>query len=354
MKRLLPLLLASCAQGPSTSPLERVAVDGTRFVLKPSGRPFTPWGFNYDHDAKSRLLEDYWEGEGDVVAEDFREMKALGASIVRIHLQFAKFMEAPDRPDPAALKRLRWLLELAEEVGLHLDLTGLGSYRKADAPAWYVDAPEAERWAMQARFWEAVAAVGAGSRAVAYYSLMNEPISPPAPSKELWGGELGGFQYVERLTRDPAGRERHQITRAWMDGLIAAIRKHDREALVTAGTFFLFEVPGGLTLGPDPVKLAAPLDFVAVHLYPKTGKVKETLDLLKVLKAAGKPIVIQEMFALNCGLPDFQAFLEGSRAHAAGWISFYWGRTAAEYRKDGDLKGGMMAAWLDFIQGQAP
>jgi hypothetical protein len=123
---------------------------------------------------------------------------------------------------------------------------------------------------------------------------------------------------------------------------------------VTAGTFFLFDAPGGLALGPNPKKVAEPLDFMAVHLYPKSGKVSETIELLRGLSVVGKPVVIQEMFALNCGLPEFKEFLDASRAHAAGWISFYWGRTADEYRKDRDRRGAALAAWLDFIKAQAP
>jgi hypothetical protein len=38
-----------------------VAKDKKGFAFEPSGRPFVPWGFNYDHDAKGRLIEDYWD-----------------------------------------------------------------------------------------------------------------------------------------------------------------------------------------------------------------------------------------------------------------------------------------------------
>jgi hypothetical protein len=36
-----------------------VSKDTKGFALEPSGKPFTPWGFNYDHDSQGRLLEDY-------------------------------------------------------------------------------------------------------------------------------------------------------------------------------------------------------------------------------------------------------------------------------------------------------
>jgi hypothetical protein len=33
------------------------------FVLASSGTPFVPWGFNYDHEERGRLIEDYWDAE---------------------------------------------------------------------------------------------------------------------------------------------------------------------------------------------------------------------------------------------------------------------------------------------------
>ena len=48
-------------------PWVAVSQDKKGFVLDPSGRPFVPWGFNYDHDHKGRLIEDYWEDEWPTV-----------------------------------------------------------------------------------------------------------------------------------------------------------------------------------------------------------------------------------------------------------------------------------------------
>jgi hypothetical protein len=63
-----------------------VSKDKKGFVLQPSEKPFVPWGFNYDHDEKGRLIEDYWEGEWPKVEADFAQMKKLGANVVRVHL----------------------------------------------------------------------------------------------------------------------------------------------------------------------------------------------------------------------------------------------------------------------------
>jgi Cellulase (glycosyl hydrolase family 5) len=132
-------------------PWVQVSKDKKGFVLEPSGKPFTPWGFNYDHDDRGRLLEDYWEKEWDKVEAHFAQMKKLGANVVRIHLQVGKFMDAANRPNEKALDRLTKLVKLAEQVGLYLDLTGLGCYHKADVPAWYDKLSEKQRWDAQGR-----------------------------------------------------------------------------------------------------------------------------------------------------------------------------------------------------------
>jgi len=40
-----------------------VAENGRGFVFQDSGRPFVPCRFNYVHDERGRLLEDYWDAE---------------------------------------------------------------------------------------------------------------------------------------------------------------------------------------------------------------------------------------------------------------------------------------------------
>ena len=88
----------------------RVSDDGTHFVQGESGQRFIVWGVNYDHDGSGRLLDEYWIDEWETVVEDFREIKALGANCVRIHLQVGKLMDAPDKPNAAAMKRLALLV----------------------------------------------------------------------------------------------------------------------------------------------------------------------------------------------------------------------------------------------------
>jgi hypothetical protein len=96
---LLVLLLAVSVPALGQSP-SWIAVNdaGSGFVHSKDRTPFIPWGFNYVRDERFRLLEDYWNGSGPdgwpKLERDFREMKRLGANIVRLQLQFAKFMGA--------------------------------------------------------------------------------------------------------------------------------------------------------------------------------------------------------------------------------------------------------------------
>jgi aryl-phospho-beta-D-glucosidase BglC (GH1 family) len=221
----------------------RVKKEGTGFAFSPSGLKFTPWGFNYDHDASNRLLEQYWKEEWETVVGDFQEMKALGATTVRIHLQVSRFMTSVGKTDPESLALLARLLTLAEKTGLYLDITGLGCYDKKEVPGWYNELKEGERWAVQARFWEAVARTCKASPAVFCYDLMNEPVvSEDKKDRDWTPGAFGDRYFVQRLTLDFAGRTPEQIAKAWVDKLVAAIRRHDPDRLVTVGA-----IPWALT-----------------------------------------------------------------------------------------------------------
>ncbi|MFB0525555.1 MAG: hypothetical protein ACETVZ_08420, partial [Phycisphaerae bacterium] len=148
-------VLASSAAAPALcEQLQWIGVseDKQSFTLEKSGERFMPWGFNYDHDEGGRLLEDYWLSEWDTIEQDFREMKQLGANVVRIHLQLGKFMKGPKEPNQASLDKLVQLARLAERLELYLDVTGLGCYHKKDVPRWYDELPEQQRWDVQAQF----------------------------------------------------------------------------------------------------------------------------------------------------------------------------------------------------------
>jgi hypothetical protein len=316
----------------------RVSDDKTGFVMEKSGKKFTPWGFNYDHDEQGRLIE------------DFREMRDLGANVVRIHLQFGKFMESETQPNAKSLEMLGRLVKLAAQTNLYLDLTGLGCYHKQDVPAWYDELSEALRWTAQGAFWEAIAKTCKDSPAVFFYDLMNEPVAPAGKKKgtDWLGPPFGNKHFVQRISLEQNDRPRPDIARVWIAQLVQAIRKHDRRHLVTVGLVDWSLDRPGLQSGFVPEKIAPELDFLCVHLYPKKGKLDEDLKTLAGFNV-GKPVIIEETFVLHAGFEDFEKFLDASKPHAAGWIGFYWGKTLAECRESKTFGDALMAGWLELF-----
>ncbi|MCX7699587.1 MAG: glycoside hydrolase family 5 protein [Gemmataceae bacterium] len=332
-------------------PLIAVSPDGSGFVEKRTGRPFVPWGFNYDHDSRGRLIEDYWLDEWPLIESHFREMKQLGANTVRIHLQLARFMDNPSELNRKNLTQLQKLLALAESIGLYLNITGLGCYHKADVPSWYDDLPENGRWQVQANFWHAVANCCRNRPVVLCYDLMNEPVVPygKRQPKDWLGPAFANKHFVQLVSLDQSGRPRHEIARSWIRHLVRAIRSVDQDHLITVGLVdWSLDVPG-MTSGFIPEKIASELDFLSVHVYPKKGQIKDALTTLRRF-CVGKPVLIEETFPLNCPLAEFADFIRQSRELAAGWLGFYWGKPMEQLRASKTIADAMMLQWLEYFE----
>jgi hypothetical protein len=335
-------------------PWVKVAEGKKGFILTPTGLPFVPWGFNYDHDAGGRLLEDYWESEWSTVEAHFDQMKKLGANVIRIHLQLGKFMDGPLSANEKSLDRLTKLVALAERLHLYLDLTGLGCYHKKDVPTWYDKLSEKDRWDVQARFWRAVAGRVGKSSAIFCYDLMNEAVVPGGRSTdENWlGPPFAGSYFVQFITLDQRDRPRHEIARQWIQHLTAAIRQTDRRHLITVGLVDWSLDRPGLSSGFIPSKIVDDLDFVSVHLYPATGEVNEALETLKGF-AVGKPVIIEETFPLKCSANELGEFIDRSASVASGWIGFYWGKTPEKLRRSKELGDALLLEWLKVFEKRA-
>lgn len=350
---LIILILSSPVFG-----LERIGLsrDGQKLAQQPGGRIFTPWGFNYDRDYRMRLIEDYWVDEWDTVASDFREMKALGANIVRIHLSVSQFLESPDRPNARNVAQLRKLVHYCEEIGIYLDVTGLGMYRKEDVPAWFDQAQEPDRWKMQAKFWEVIAQACDRSPAVAWFDLANEPAVPgeKRPDREWVTGHLAKFWYCQFIVLDPAGRDRGDVARAWVRQMSAAIKTHDREALITVGMLPFGAEEGKPSIGFDGNGMKDVLDLMCVHVYPdKAPDFKRAMLVLDRFDR-GKPVVIEEYFPMECKPDDLDAFIEKTRPIAEGWISFYWGQPIDELKKSNQIADALLRGSLEAFERISP
>lgn len=298
-------------------------------------------------------MEDFWDSDWATLEEDFFELKALGANVVRVHLQVGKFMNGPQEPNWKQFHQLQRLLHLAAASGLYLDITGLACYRPSDIPAWYHALDESGRWAAQAQFWETVSKVCAGHSAVFCYDLMNEPISPAQPRREgqwMSGNLFGDLDFVQYISLNPSGRRREEIAVAWIRELKKAIRKWDQNTLITVGLLPWSRDWKHLS-GFLPTAVAPELDFISVHLYPDSRKPGEALESLKQF-AVGSPIVIEETFPLSCGVAELEEFLRASRGIAQGWMGHYDGQTPVELdalEREGKLQIGP-AIYRDWLR----
>jgi len=315
-----------------SSGMERIGVapDSHGFVTAKSKRPFHPWGFNYGNNG--RFMEDFWNDDWQTFADDFHKMKAMGANVVRVHLQYGKFMSGPNQPDTQEFKQLSRMLRLAEQTGLYLDVTGLACYRPGDTPKWYDAMDERQRWSAQSNFWSTVAATCAQSPAVFCYDLINEPLSPGAKRKPgAWpsGSLFGGCDFLQFIALDPGGRKREDIAADWIRVMRTAIRSHDTNALITVG--LLPWVPhAGFYSGFAPKKIAPELDFIAVHIYPESKNPRVAMTGLRKC-AVGKPVVIEETFPLRCDSAQLEEFLRDSEKIACGWIGHYDGCSLKDF-----------------------
>ena len=323
----------------------RVSPDHKGFVLHPSGRPYIPWGHNYGSvDILERMAKDPAR-----VERDFEDMKAAGTTVARIHPEMPLLVTGPDKADPQAIDRLSRLLAIAEKTGIYLDVTGLACYKINNRLAWYDAMDEEARWKTQEFFWETLARTCAPSPAVFCYCLVNEPAAAAKKTDGWYVGKMGDVEFCQRLTLDAGTRSGDDIFREWTKRMVAAIRKHDKERLITLGMLpFL-----------GAYKAAAEqLDFVSPHLYPKSKKVDEEIALLKKFDW-GKPLVIEETFPLSCGADDERDFLLKSRGIAAGWIG-HWPdeppAQLAEMRRTGKatIHSAIWLSWVELFKELGP
>jgi len=208
---------------------------------------------------------------------------------------------------------------------------------------------------VQSLFWEAVAKTCAKSPAIFCYDLMNEPILPGANKKETdWlAGEFAGSNFVQRITLDLAGRTQKEVARAWVDKLVTAIRKHDDRHLITVGVIpWVHTFPKAKPLFYSK-EVSTNLDFACVHFYPKKGQANKALTALSAYDI-GKPLVIEEMFPLQCSIDELAVFIDASHSFADGYIGFYWGKTINDYNEKSDLPSAITKSWLKYFSAKAP
>jgi hypothetical protein len=311
-------------RAPSSSPSRLPEVHRQGSDLVAAGQRFRVWGFNYGLRERYPILR-YFDRPTDrrlhSVVADMREAQVLGANTLRVYLEIKAFMRGPKQPKRRALAALEALLDKAEQLHIYLDLTGNLVWRAP--PVWYDALPEQARWAVQARFWRAVARTAQGSPAVLVYELTSEPVIHD--SDHWYGGALDGYTFIQRIVRETSGRDPSELARRWIRLLTGSIRVHDRRHLIGLGL-----LPLGGAFGPANV--ADLLDVLLVHEYPEDGRANEAVALVRDFAAQGKPVILGETAPLLSTPDTWRAFLSGSRRVLDGYLFFYDGRAPGEVR----------------------
>jgi hypothetical protein len=290
--------------------LERVvtSADGNgTFVGESTGRNFTPWGHNYGPD-DGVLLDDDWTDPAafaDIV-EDFRELKLMGTNTIRIHPQLNRFMIDPTTPNPDAFDRLERLAIAAEKLGLYLDVTGLGAWRKTDNNLpdtdpepddddWLSSPDEELRWHAQEIWWEETARRLKDRTSVLYYNLMNEMVALGDADGWCTHDFAGtGLCFVQSITLDLGGRAQRDVVRTWIGRMRGAIERGDSTPPPIASNLLFTNADWTADLD----------DVTLVHKYarfddPTTTGVDEGAEDITYItskKVPGTPMVVEEFF----------------------------------------------------------
>jgi hypothetical protein len=316
--------VAACvwpAAGSADSPaLPEVRRQGTDLVA--AGERFRVFGFNYGLGRRYPILsyfDDPTERRLRRVVVDMREARLLGANTLRVYLELGTFMKGPRQPSRPALAALAELLREAERLRVYLDLTGNLVWR--EAPAWYDALPEQARWAVQTRFWRAVARTARSSPAVLVYELTSEPVIGDADG--WYCGEMDDYAFIQRIVRRTSGRDPADLARRWIRLLRRSIRAYDRRHLIGVGL-----LPFGGPFGPANV--ADLLDVLLVHEYPERGREREAVAVVRDFAAHGRPVVLGETAPLLTTPDRWSSFLTRTRHLVDGALFFYDGRRPDE------------------------
>lgn len=326
-----------------------VGIDDSKYFVDEHGHRFFPWGLNYTNPTGIGLIDDdlYSEETWWIIDQDFAEMKALSANVVRVHLQYHRFMLDAQTPDMQAFAALDRLTDVAERHSIYLLITGLGAFRKSDSPAWYDNLPTDQRWETQALFWQTLARQVGHSGAVFAYDLMNEPVvsaCPPEPEVCEWQLEksMEGLHFAQNITLDRSAPYEETMSQ-WTNKLHEAVRTEDKVTLTTVGHIGLRPLSG----------LNDNLDFQSIHIYPKKHELFRSINKVKA-EQSDRPLLISEYFNLKTGVDDLVTVLDAIEGDYQGLIGHYKGKTKAEHFQSQEVGDHIWGVFLKFFVEQNP
>jgi hypothetical protein len=359
--------------------------DPKQLAFTDTGERFIVWGNNYvgvnETELNHATVEDQmYTPEGRALIDaDLTNLRDLTppdgrTNSVRMHLQLHEFLLDATTPHREAYARFAKIIEMAEDHGLYVMVTGLNYFYPADNPLWIAEQTEAEHWETQALWWNEMATALRASPGVFAYDLMNEPYctstvriedgiaqwtgAPPDsycdygedPEAGIHGTCFG--QHVCAAGNDDPGARAAE----WTAKMRAAIRftsvlPNDSKHLITvgaAGSFGLNNVFNGTPA------VHALQDFLSPHLYPEVESTDEAVELAAALsEMSGKPLIAGETFPFGPVEDLIRRTCDAGTVQ--GWMGQYDGRKRADACPNPGPFGCLLFnAWYDLQRDLGP
>lgn len=269
---------------------------------------FRCWGYQYENN-------DFWANQ-TTARNRLLEMREHQANTLRVHVPFGPYMTDATTPNETKFAQFERFLDQCEGYNVRLDVTGLNLYDPALRPAWLDALSESARWATFGVFWKRLAQSCAGSPAVVFYGLINEPAVPGGVVTEWYGGNLGGFDYFAFLVKDPGVRSDEDIIDDWFDVMETAIRAWD--PMRAMGPCHPFA--GGVDQWHERATV------ILAHIYASNTPSVQ-LDVLRDdYYSVGKPVVLEESGSLGTlTAENNKAFWIMARPYVAGTLTNWTG-----------------------------
>ena len=261
-------------------------------------------------------------------------------------------MTAPDQSEPAlALEQLRRLVKLAEQTA-----------SISTSPAWAATtnttSPPGTTRSTKPTAGTPRPASGSRRQDLRRQPrrLLLRPHERTHPARRTkketdWlAGEFAGKHFVQRIALDLAGRTPRQSPKPGSTHWSAAIRHHDAPPPHHRRRHPLgHRLPRPSRSSTHPEVGRTTSTSSASTSTPKTGEVDRALTALAVYDV-GKPLVIEEMFPLQCSPDELAQFIRPLPPTHRRLHQLLLGLTPAEYHQLADIPSAITAAWLDFFQ----
>lgn len=250
-------------------------------------------------------LESWHRGDDRLIdpalaAEDFRNMRAWGANVVRIPLNQAFWLTGTKAHYPEYAALVDATVQRAKAAGLDVILD-LHYSDKGDPNATSFTIQRMADANHSVRFWREVAAKYKNDPRV-MFELYNEPHDI---SWDVWlnGGATGdGF------------------TAAGYQDLYDAVRQAGAHNLVIAnGLNWGFDLSGAATH-----RVRGHNVMYGTHVYDWPEKQADAWDAGYGYLAASAPVMIGEFGTMNCGVPYYQAVMDYADRKGLHWIGWAW------------------------------